>query len=228
MRIKRNPPPGNVRNVQNHGSGIRGYLRNHQNEIVQFESHLERFYLVRLLRDKTIANIVSQPLQIRYRSDGKERTYVPDFKVTRIDGSIEIHEVTILKRRSDPRIREREEAMRRYCQERGWRYVIFTDCEVNETEKVNLDLLHLFMPGAYRNPYVDFYIMKNLSMNVPVNLISLLQQIVESTGLDAPVVTGAVFHMLWHGRLDIELNRLIMARGEIRAYCEVWKTRMEE
>ena len=66
MKLKRTPPPGNVRWVGTTGQNIRGVITNKMERIVQFESWAERSLLLRLDRDPEIIDYGSQPEQFKF------------------------------------------------------------------------------------------------------------------------------------------------------------------
>ncbi len=59
-------------------SGI--YLFRGQTPIA-FESTLERDFLIRLEADRSVIEVISQPVTIRYRANGSEHPYTPDYLV---------------------------------------------------------------------------------------------------------------------------------------------------
>ena len=83
---------------------------------------------MRLERDPDVADYGSQPERFRYVDpQGHPRTYTLDFIVWRRDGRVEIHEVTVSGRRTQPAIRQREAAADEICRARGWSYVVHTE-----------------------------------------------------------------------------------------------------
>ena len=110
--LKRKPPDGNVRRVAPIGTNSRSTIRNKNGRTIQCESFSgERKRTVRFDRDPTVKDYKSQPERIpSVDSEGKKHTYVPDFMVWKVDGSIEIHEVTRSERRLLPNAQRREKA----------------------------------------------------------------------------------------------------------------------
>ncbi len=110
--LKRKPPDGNVRRVAPIGTNSRSTIRNKNWRTIQCESFSgERKLTMRFDRDSTVKDYKSQPERIPYvDSEGKKHTYVPDFMVWKVDGSIEIYEVTRSERRLLPNAERREKA----------------------------------------------------------------------------------------------------------------------
>ena len=95
MSIKRKPPEGDVCRVTSMGLNLPGVTTNKSGHTVQFESFAERILLLLFERDKTVLDYRSQPETFEFTDrDKKLRRYTSDFKVWKIDGAIEIHEVT--------------------------------------------------------------------------------------------------------------------------------------
>ncbi len=120
MGLKRKPPDKNVRCVASIGSNSRSTIYNKNGRTIQCESFSgERKLTLGFDRDPTIRDYQSQPIRIPYDdSDGKKHTYVPDFMVWRVDGSIEIHEVTRSERRILPNAQRREAGARKHLREK--------------------------------------------------------------------------------------------------------------
>ena len=140
MSLKRKPPKDNVRRIAAIDNNSRYAITNKNGETVQCESHAERKLTLIKDRDQRVRNYRSQPLRISYiDSEDKPHTYVPDFMVWLVDGSIEIHEVTLSERRLTLNARRREQAARDYCEKEGLRYVVHTENTLpDDTEAANL------------------------------------------------------------------------------------------
>jgi hypothetical protein len=152
MPFKRKPPPGNVRRVICLGNNFRGVTTNKRGHLVQFESEQEHKLILLLERDSTVADYASQPETLHFQDDsGRQRSYTPDFQVWRIDGGIELHEVTVEARRvARESLQQRETAAHAICGQRGWRYVVHTDETLpSGYEYTNLDFLAPFRAKSY-------------------------------------------------------------------------------
>jgi hypothetical protein len=225
MGLKRKPPPGNVRRVAAIGGNLRFTITNKANETIQCESFQERKVTLLFDRDPSIHAYRSQPERfLIVDSQGKARTYVPDFLVWRTSGEVEIHEVTLSARRDQPRLREREAAARRMCQERGWRYVVHTEESLPQaTEEANLLALHRYQPSAYAHPAVTRVAQERLHEHGPLAFRQLCSDIMQHLGLPTPTVVSALCHLLWHGMLVADLcHQLIFHDAAPRADLIVW------
>jgi hypothetical protein len=98
-----------------------------------------------------VLDYISQPLLIEFFDDlGQKHTYVPDFRVLRVNGAIKIHEVTIEKRMAKENLQERSLAGQNYCKTKGWKYILHTEKDLpSGTELTNLQALFGYKPQAY-------------------------------------------------------------------------------
>lgn len=225
MGLKRKPPPGNVRRVAAIGGNLRYTITSKANETIQCESFQERKLTLLFDRDPTIHAYRSQPERFPFiDTQGKAHTYVPDFLVWRTGGEVEIHEVTLSARRDQPRLREREAAARRVCQERGWRYVVHTEESLPQaTEEANLLALHRYRPSAYAHPGVTQLVQARLHERGPLAFQQLSSDIMRQLGLAAPTAVSALCHLLWHGVLVADLcHQLIFHDAAPRTDLIVW------
>lgn len=224
MKFKRNPPPGNVRQVVSTGQNIRGNITNKAGRIVQFESWAERALLLRLDRDSDVTDYGSQPERFQFTAqNGKQHSYTPDFVVWRSGGQVEIHEVTMTCRHTRPNIVQREAAATEICQARGWRYIIHTEQTLpHGSELANLLALFRYRPTAYSNIAVSRKASERLAEGTPVGLQTLVARIELDSGVARTVIVAALCHMLWHGEMDTDLHRLIFVAGNTGFSPDAW------
>ena len=217
MKLNRKPPPGNVRRVRSTGQNIRGVITNKAGRLVQFESWAERSLLLRLDRDPDVTDYGSQPEKFKFIDpQGQWRTYTPDFIVWRRDGQVEIHEVTLSKRRTRPNIRQREAAAAEICRTRDWRYVVHTEQTLPQgSELANLLALFRYRATANADQTVTGAVFNRLSHAEPTALPHLVTQVAHELGLPQPSVVAALGHMLWHGQVKTDLDRLIFTDNGI-------------
>lgn len=210
MGLKRKPPLGNVRRVVSTGQNIRGCLTNKVGRTVQFESWAERALLLRLDRDPEVQDYGSQPETFEYVDEhGQTRHYTPDFIVWRSDG-VEIHEVTCSERQTRPELQQREIAGTKICAGRGWRYRVYSEQALPQgSELANLLALWRYRPTAYAHSHVAETVQARLTAGQPVTLVALIGELAEALALPVSRVMAALGHLLWHGTLKTDLNRLI-------------------
>ncbi len=225
MELKRKPPDNNVRRVASIGTNRRSIVRNKNGRTIQCESFGgERKLTLGFDRDPTVRDYKSQPLRIPYvDSEGKKHTYVPDFMVWYVDGSIEIHEVTRSERRLLPYAQRREEAARKHCAKNGWNYVVHTEDSLpDDTETANLLELYMFRPTVYFHSDVAVAVREKLSNGRRTPLPCLIQEISQELGLPIGVVSPGLYHLLWHGKIETDLRSLIFIDGAPLPHSLVW------
>lgn len=223
--LKRKPPDNNVRRVASIGTNRRSTIRNKNGRTIQCESFGgERKLTLCFDRDPTVKDYQSQPLRIPYTdSEGKEHTYVPDFKVWKVDGSIEIHEVTLSERRLMSNAQRREKGAQEYCNKEGWRYVVHTvDSMLDDTETANLLELYMFRPTVYYRSDVAVAAREKLSDGRRLSLPRLIQEISQELELPVGVVSPGLYHLLWYGKIETDLRSLLFIDGAPLSRTLVW------
>ncbi len=223
--LKRKPPDKNVRRVAPIGTNSRSTIRNKTGRTVQCESFGgERKLTLRFDRDPAVKDYQSQPLRIPYiDSEGKAHTYVPDFKVWKVDGSIEIHEVTLLERRLMPNAQRREKGAREYCEKEGWLYVVHTeDSMLDDTETANLFELYMFRPTVYFRSDVVTEVKEKLSNGKRLSLPLVIKDISQKLKLSSGVISPSLYHLMWHGKIETNLRLLIFIDGAPLPRTLVW------
>jgi hypothetical protein len=225
MSLRRRPPDGNVRRVRNLGKNQIGTRTNKADRIVQVESSAELLLTRQLDRDPTVLDFQSQPETFAFLDDtGKKRTYTPDFQVWRVDGSVEIHEVTLTERRSKHGALRREAAAQRICSERGWIYIIHTpETLPGPTEAANLASLLRYRPAIYYSQTVCNAAYDRLLSGTHALLVGLIRDIAAAIALERPLVAGTLLHLLWHGDISTDPNILLFVDGTINRIVRVWR-----
>ncbi len=224
--MKRRPPADNVRNIRPQGKNLRFKTFSSTGRLVQVEFWRERKFLYKLtFGHHTVADIISQPEWFEYFThDGELRKHVPDYKVIRIDGSIEIHDVIRQQYAETAASRERERAMHRMCQARGWTYQVhIEEYLASDTEIANIQALSAYKAGVHHHPDVEAAIRSTLSRDVRLDLEVLAHRLARELSLPASQVMAALGHMLCHGRLVTDMDtRLLYLDASIRPGTLVW------
>lgn len=236
--MKRNPPVGNVRRVAPIDRNSRGNVMNKVGITVQFESREERKHLLRTDRDPHVLDYRSQPLRIFHDDSGKTydeydekrtdlkqkmHTYVPDFKIWKDDGSIELHEITLSERRLQPGAQRREKAAREYCGKRGWRYMVFTEETLpTDTEAANLIELYMFRPRVYARSDIEAAVREKLVNGERLSLSLLIKDITHELQLPSGVVAPCLYHLLWHRKIHTDFSSLIFLDSIVLPQTLVW------
>lgn len=223
MAFKRKPPPGSVRRVISLGNNFRGVTTNKRGHLVQFESEQERKLLLLLERDPTVADYISQPETLRFcDTSGRQRVYTPDFKVWRTNGQIELHEVTLEARRQDRvSLQQREAAAREVCQQRGWSYFVHTDQTLpSGYEYANLCFLAAFRAHACTSAERTLWWLERLTGCERVHPRAVLTQ--AETGLPVGMLLNCLYHLLWHGVVQMDWHRPFIWQGDFHPAARIW------
>jgi hypothetical protein len=226
--MKRKPPPGNVRRVVPVSNNFRGVTINKRGHLVQFESEQERKLILLLERDDRVADYVSQPETLHFIDDqGHACRYTPDFQVWRVDGAIELHEVTLAGRReSRASLQQREVAAREICNQRRWHYVVHTDQTLPAGyEYANLDFLSAFRSHVFINPDIEAWWRTQLTDQGHTQLTTILAQGEETSALPTRALLTGLYHLVWHGQVGMDWNQPLISRGSIHRSARVWWAR---
>ena len=180
---------------------------------VQFESLLEREYLLAADFDTEIVAIAAQPLAFLWPHGVKgQRSHVPDF-FARLDcGDGRLVDVR------HPEHVERNAAQfdmtREACSEAGWQYEVFTGLP----QVVSLNLRWL---AGYRQdrcaPAGEVAVRICEGFGEPVSLTAGLRRICKSTGLPKEMIMANTLNLLWRRRLSADLTQPLSMDSEVRA-----------
>ncbi len=223
MTLKRKPPAGNVRRVASIGKNLRGVTTNKRGRLVQFESEQERKLILLLERDATVTDYMSQPETLTYYDEeGRERRYTPDFQVWRSHDRIEIHEVTIEQRQqTHPTLSQRASAAAVICQQRGWAYHIHTEKTLPAGyEYANLDFLAPFRAQMYVRPSSVTWWLSYLARREKSTVLAAMTQ--APAGLAPGILLNTLYHLLWHGQIQMDWQQPFMRQGAIHSAAVVW------
>ncbi len=230
MALKRKPPAGNIRRVAPIGNNLRYAIASKADKTVQCESFQERKLTLLFDRDSTVQDYRSQPERFAFTdSFGNSRTYVPDFMVWKTTGEIEIHEVTLTERLERVSIQEREQAARKICQQRGWRYIVHTEATLPQaTEEANLLALYRYRPSIYANATVTVAIHQRLNGDKQKSVHTLIGELTQELSLPKPSVISALCHLIWHRVIDIDLtSRLLFVNAAFAPDVQIWLNKKE-
>jgi len=112
-----------------------------------FESSLERDFAILMTGRMGVFSIEAQPVTIRYLDDfGKERTYTPDFLVTRYRHELEhpdtgLHTMLVevkytseLEGKDQPALLQKFKHAKRWAEFKGWTFNVFSENEIRTAE----------------------------------------------------------------------------------------------
>lgn len=114
---------------------------------VPFESSLERDFAILMTGRMGVASIEAQPVTIRYLDEfGTERTYTPDFLVTRYRHELEYRETGLhtmlvevkytseLEGKDQPALLQKFKHAKQWAESKGWTFGVFSENEIRTTE----------------------------------------------------------------------------------------------
>ena len=128
-----------VRKILRSYRTVTGIRPNKQSgEVTEFESMLERDYLLMLSFSTVVKHYEVQPVTINYLVNDKSYTYTPDVLVTfypdakNSETSIDLIEIKYTKDliANQAKLAPKFAAARKYCEERGWGFHIITEKEI--------------------------------------------------------------------------------------------------
>lgn len=180
---------------------------------VDFESLLEREYLLAADISNDITAIAAQPLALLWpRGMPGHRDHVPDFFVRMSSGDGRVVDV-----RSPQRVDKSAEQFaltRRSCEEIGWQYEVFTG--LAPVVSGNLRWL-----AGYRHdrnaPPTDMVETILGCFATPLPLEEGIRRASGSSGLSVDAVTTNVFHLLSRQKLTVDLHRPLTKASEVWA-----------
>jgi hypothetical protein len=180
---------------------------------VEFESLLEREYLLAADAAVDVVAVAAQPLALLWpHGTTGQRNHVPDFFVRLASGDGRLVDVRAANRVAK---NAAQFAMtRQVCDEIGWQYEVFTG--LPRARSQNLRWL-----AGYRHdrhaPGGDTAGVIRECFAAPVALRTGLRRASTSTGLPSDVVTAHVLHLLWRQQLVVDLSTPLSMTSEVRA-----------
>lgn len=186
-------------------SSIRGH--------VEFESLLEREYLLAADADADVVAIAAQPLALLWpHGTPDQRNHVPDFFVRLASGDGRLVDVRAPDRVAN---NAKQFAMTRsVCDEIGWQYEVFTG--LPPTRSRNLRWLAGYRHDRHApSPTTAREIRKCFA--TPMTLSTGIDLASASTVLPPDIATAHVLHMLWRGQLAADLNIPLSMASEVWA-----------
>lgn len=180
---------------------------------VEFESLLEREYLLSADSEPDIVAIAAQPLALLWpRGTGGHHDHVPDFFVRLSNGDGRVVDV-----RSPERLEKNGEQFaltRKVCDEIGWHYEVFTGLAPEHAH--NLRWL-----AGYRHdrnaPSTDTAELIQHCLEYPLSLQDAVCRLSAATCLSADVVMANVLHLIWRQILHTDLSRPLSMTSEVWA-----------
>ena len=170
---------------------------------IEHESALERDFVILTSFADPNAVLVSQPMTIRFEDEGRQRRYTPDFSVRWTDGRFELIEV---KYRADLRANWSSlcpgfSVARDLARERGGRFRIATERSIRCPRLENAKRLLPLRRAALDPGLAEPALRATRSLTAPT-----FGKIVDAMGSDRAVALSAVWRLIAHGGLKVDLD----------------------
>lgn len=214
-KVSDGPPRRRVGTTRHSVSGIHLF----RGEVpVPFESTLERDFLIRLEGDRSVLDVVSQPVTIRYRVNGREYPYTPDYLVHYRQYGVsakrgrylpsELVEVKPREKleRNLRKWKPKFRAATRYCQENGFVFRLMHEGRIRDQLWANIRFL-----ARYRRIAVDLDLAESMLATARVLQSAPFQALVDACCLPKWGPHGkahgiaVAWHLLAMGRLECDL-----------------------
>lgn len=220
--MRRNPPHGSVRRPEIKGTNIRGVFTSKTGRSVQFESEPELALILHLDRDPTVREYGTwaDTFQVVH-SDGRRsaQPYTPQCMVWRHHGAVEIHRI-VRPEQWTPGGRARgDEFGPHLCQSRGWTYVMHRAEQLTDPSPfANLQALVRYRPHAYAQSSVTALVPQLIPTDSVRPFDAVVADITARLTLPAAYIRAALCHLIWHGVLWIDMQRLLLIHGDVAPY----------
>lgn len=208
--MKTNVQPANppVRNIVPGPRGVTGKVPH----LGKYESTLERDFMEILRFDPNIEEFTPQPLKLEFiDKEGKKRSYTPDGLIKFKSTSLPTHDPILfeVKYRADFRkdwkiLVQKYRAAKLYCIPKGWRFRVYTECEIRTQYLINVRFLAQFQdrkPDAGTKAHI-LQILEDLdSVEIDVLLFALCKD-----KTNRAMMIPYVWHLVANGDIDCDLD----------------------
>ncbi|MGJ8586283.1 MAG: TnsA endonuclease N-terminal domain-containing protein [Marinosulfonomonas sp.] len=213
-----------VRKIRPTRRSVSGVYAFRGEQAVPFESTLERDFLIRTEFFASVADVVSQPIQIPFNDQsGREYHYTPDFLVYRHLGNRTYHEYPrpqLIEVKPDSEWRKhwrkwlpKWKAARRLARENGWDFRIHDESRIRDQALENIRFLERFKRSDFPEEE-SRWVLETVEQMGSAPFHYLLTQ--HFQGNDRSVGVAHLWHLLAMRRLDCDINR------KLGDFTELW------
>ncbi len=176
---------------------------------VELESGLEHDLLRVLDRDPSVEWLVPQPMRLSSSDAGRRKTrrHTPDLLSVDVQGGVTVWDVKNPESALSPRFTDVRQVTEFACRAHGWRYEVFTGLE--SAHRHNLLWLHAY---RCRPPWTCAY--EDDLVSASAGGLPLGDLV---TNEPAGERLAVVWHLIWTGRLVVDLNERLTPATEVRA-----------
>lgn len=167
---------------------------------VGYESRLELARLLFADMDPAVVWIVAQPFRMVVQINGEERSHIPDYLLSTVDGSFVVVDVKPLRRLDDPAVRFKFEWARELAADCSWGFEVFSGPDPVLLGNVR------FLAG-YRRGWLFEADLVAAVEDAVADGVSVGEAERALACSFAPWITRPVLmHLLWSGRLRTDLT----------------------
>ncbi|NIK56123.1 TnsA-like heteromeric transposase endonuclease subunit [Kribbella shirazensis] len=178
--------------------------------LVAYESRLELARILLADFDGSVVGLASQPLWLTGPDGDRTRRHVPDLLLLHADGLVTVVDVKAASRMDDPRVMAQFAWTRQVCAVRGWAYETWLGADPALLENVR------FLAG-YRRPHLVRTALEPQVLAAARHQSTIGGIEAALAGVDASdVVRPVVLHLVWTGRLTVDLSRPLSAATTVR------------
>lgn len=183
---------------QRHYSGV--YWAATNQDLVGYESRLERAHLMALDFDVSVRRISSQPFHIVVRDGGPPFRRTPDFLCLTERGPLVI-DVKPQRELDKPKTRQALDRTHRIIESWGWEYRVCAEPDPTIHNNVR------FLAGYRRGWLFDQELLRELRSLTSASESFRIHDLVMGVNHPAPKALAAVLHLLWRQELRADLTR---------------------
>ncbi|WP_246190132.1 TnsA endonuclease N-terminal domain-containing protein [Pandoraea captiosa] len=190
---------------------------------IQYESTLERDFLIRMAHLRDVLDVVPQPVEVPFLEPlGRPNIYTPDFLVYYRAGfpNLDNYRKPLLvevKPGEAWRAHWRSwsgkwKAARRYAHEHGWRFQIFDESRIRDQTLLNIRFLERFERLMF-DETESAWIVSNLAAVGAAPFHYLVAR--HFMGDDRAIGIAHIWHLLWAGRIECDMSMPLSEHTEL-------------
>jgi TnsA endonuclease N terminal len=180
----------------------------------RYNSLLQKDFMYWLEFDTDVLSYDTPAMTLKYQSNGKEKSYTPDFQVVRSQKK-QIIEVKSQKTFESEKYSRLYQMLSGLYDETGWTFVVLTEAEIRrEPILPNIKLLYGYARESFSiDEYRDCW--EIARSNTPASLVEIFQ-ILDEHGIRRNVL----FKLLFHNLVEIDIQQPITAKSTIVSVAE--------
>jgi hypothetical protein len=176
-------------------------------DFVEYESLLERDWILVKDFDPRVTRILEQPFELEYQLGERRATHVPDLLIWAGD-SVIVSDVKPARRRHEPRFVLQAEATRDACSQLGWEFEVLSEPDP-------LFMTNLRWIGGYRDEPIDSTSERVRMLNRVTAGPATIGELI--SGASEPLLARPVLmHLIWVQEVRIDLEAPMNDQSVVR------------